>query len=349
MMMGPLIVCPFCPLHCDDIDPSMLMQCRVNCRLANLRMQAITQVSPTAGDASDLDECGHWIKSAKRIVVSGDVIDWETARAVSEFIAATGADTDALGSDESFTETFSREGAFLTTLGELKAREVSLLVIGDPTIDWPRIDEKLSMVTRRVDWSDTAELPRKIAALRRKLRHIDFKVADHDVHQAYDMVRASQYFVVLVAPSAIREKAASPVQSFAFWSTLLGTIRELNRTIRASLLNFDQSLTARSVLASHGTSSNADLPLNEETVCVQLSPFGSQVKHSSQRTIMIGVCDSTRSPIVKWLPAAVPGIHHPGIVMRGDGSVTLPLQAAVPSSTLPTPAEQLRALLSLLA
>jgi hypothetical protein len=346
-MNESLVVCPFCPLHCDDIDPSMLAQRKVSCQLANSRMHKITQLSLATGNLPDLAECREWIKSAKRIVLGGHVIDWETARAVSEFVAATGAETDGLGSDVAYTETFSREGAFLTTLGELSARETSLLVIGDPTMAWPRIDEKLSMITRRLDWSDTADLSRKLAALRRKLRDADFEITDQDVLQAYDLIQTCPYFVVLVAPDAIRDQATSPVQSHVFWSTMLGMLRELNRKVRAALLNFDHSLTVRSVLASSGTSSKAEAPPDEETLCIQIAPFGHEVNHSLQRTIVIGSYDSPPSPHVKWFPATVPGIHHPGIVIRGDGSVTLPLHTVEPSTAYPTPAEYLRALISI--
>jgi hypothetical protein len=341
-MNRPLIVCPFCPLHCDDMDAHALAQGHGGCALADSRMRVITESSLAVAGAADLHECREWIKSAKRVVISGDVIDWDTARAVSDFIAATGAETDGLGCDEAFVETFSREGAFTTTLGELSAREVSLLVIGEPAAAWPRINEKLAAISRRVDWSASEQLPQQLGALRRKLRETSYEICDEAVLDAFNLIHSSQYLVVLVAPSALNNQMGSPVQDTLLWSTLLGMIRELNQTRRAALLNFDRSLTVRSVLASRGTSAIRELPVDEETVSIQLSPYGYSRDNPSRRKIVIGVSEATSSPNVKWLPASVPGIHHPGIVIRGDGSVTLPLDSVLPASTMATPSQQLK-------
>lgn len=342
------VVCPLCPLHCDDIDPSALSLGRTGCHRADSQMNAIVRSACPTVSAQVLEECRQWVAQAKRIVIDGDVIDLETSRAIADFMDATGAELGVIG-DSAYADAFSREGAFTTTLGELTARETSMLVIGDPASHWPRINEKLSSIAHRVDWECSSRLPTQLASLRHKLTPRSpvqaSEESDAAVEAAFELVRQSKYLVVLVAPDAFREAGESPVRADIAWASLLGMIRELNQTTRASLLNFDRSLTVRSVVASRGLASTLNFPRSDESLCIYFSPLGKMPANKKMRTIVIGRCDQPLGSEMRLLPASVAGVHHAGIVMRGDGSVTLPLQAPLSNASFLTPAQQLRSLL----
>lgn len=344
MMSRDPVVCPCCPLHCDDIDPAPLMLGETGCPVADHRVAAVL-----AADAVDNEEAlvtsRQWIRDAKQIVVTGHVIDLETSRAISEFASATGADVEVDGSNPAMLPLFAREGAFLTTLGEVTSRDVSMFVIGDVASHWPRIETRLEHVKTIQRWDDDEALPSRLAALRALVTHrfTSESPVDAAVANAATMIKASAYLVVLVAP--LQERIGrSPV----IWSTILGMVRELNKTTRAAILSFDPSVTQRSVMASRFDPKPYRLPADGDALRIHFSPFGEGGNRSGGKTIMIGMGDKVFHKNERCLAASVPGLHHSGIVIRGDGSVTLPLQRCITNpdqrSELPTPAEQLRLL-----
>lgn len=356
------VVCPLCPLHCDGLDPVELFHGKTVCTLANARVATLRRSSAVAtkqayvterDDESVLAQCRQWIQEAKRIVISGEVIDLETSRAISDFVSLTGAEVGEVGDDRAYGECFSREGAFLTTLGELTAREVSVLTIGEPAQHWPRLNETLSKVTRRVGWPDVAEATAMLAQLRRCLAGSPLPSdSSRMLREAHEMITSSTYLVVIVAP------VERGVNARVFWSSLTGLIRELNVKSRAALMRFDRSLTLRSVLVSRNDWGTQSFSTQEPDLRIHFDPFGDQRLGDASRAIVIG-CGagasktSSAQQIVRrhHLAASVPGLHHPGIVIRGDGSVTLPLQSPFDASdqaraALPSPAQRLRSLLS---
>jgi hypothetical protein len=144
-------------------------------------------------------------------------------------------------------------------------------------------------------------------------------------------------------------------QQRPFWSTLQGLLSELNRRIRASVLRFDNSMTLRSVAAwssdgPHPSAAAIRVPVDLE---IHFSPWpvaDTTSTHVSttiaRRRITIGRAEvqsdagaatAGESCQSIHLPAAMPGIASDGIVIRGDGSVTLPLSRAMESG-LPTAA-----------
>jgi len=343
-MIREPVVCPCCPLHCDDVDPTELMNGKTGCDVADSRIASM-MLGGSANDPANLATCRQWLRDANRVIVTGHVIDLETSRAVSEFAAATGADLHVASSNPAMLAEFAREGAFLTTLGELVSRDVSLLVIGDVASSWPRIETRIEKIRTIQRWRDDDELPAKLATLRGAVsnRFLPQTRISEEVAAVTEIIKASTYFVVLVAPLS-EDSATSPI----IWSTILGMIRELNSVTRAAILSFDQSVTVRSVMASRFDPKPYRLPLDENAIQIHFSPFGETHKRRGGKSIVIGIGDKVFINNQLCLPASVPGLHHSGIVFRGDGSVTLPLQNCLERTdslnSLPTPAEQLRRL-----
>ena len=344
-MSAMTVVCPFCPLHCDDVNPAALRAGETGCRVADSRANWVRRESSSLATSADLETCRRWVEEASQIVISGYVIDLETARAISEFAATTGAVVKVNGTNPTASKLFAREGGFYTTLGELSSRAVSVLVIGDPATHWPRLEERLRHVKAIVRWPDSSALPQRIAALRLHTakRFSDQSTVDDELAAAIQLVIDSTYLVVLIAP--LHETIArSPV----VWSSIFGLVRERNKVSRAAILSFDPSVTVRSVLASRNDPLPFAFPCNESSLCIEFSPFGERSSESTGRKIIIGLAKPSLGSNQRLLPAGVPGMHHAGIVIRGDGSVTLPLQSWQVGShvdNLPaTPAEYLRLL-----
>ena len=340
-MSAMTIVCPFCPLHCDDVNADALSVGQTGCGVADSRVNLVRGASSSLDVSGDLDTCRSWVAEASRIVISGYVIDLETSRAISEFAAKTGAAVDVASTNPTAAKLFAREGGFFTTLGELTSADVSVLVIGDPATHWPRIEERLRHVKAIVRWPDSSALPKRAAALRLHAaeRFLEPSTVDDELAAALQLVSEATYLVVLVAP--LQESISrSPV----VWSSLLGLVRERNKLSRAAILSFDPSITVRSVIAARNDPTPFAIPADETSLRIEFSPFGERVFKSAGRQIIIGLANQPLHANQVLLPAGVPGMHHAGIVIRGDGSVTLPLQASSNETASPTPAGQLRSL-----
>lgn len=341
-MSDMTIVCPFCPLHCDDLTAASLLAGATGCSVADKRAKLIRKVPPMHEASVNHETCRLWVAEASRIVISGYVVDMETSRAISEFAAKTGAAVDVASTNPTASKLVARDGGFFTTLGELTSRKASVLIIGDPATHWPRIEERLRHVKAIVRWPESTSLLAQVAALRLNAakRFSAASQIDDQLAAAIQLVNEAEYLVVLVAP--LQESVShSPI----FWSSLLGLVRERNKVSRAAILSFDPSVTVRSVIAARNDPPPFLFPYDEASLCIEFSPFGERTTPSTGRKIVIGLTQQPLPSNQTCLPAGVPGVHHAGIVIRGDGSVTLPLQSWANQPALLSPASQLRSLL----
>jgi len=153
--------------------------------------------------------------------------------------------------------------------------------------------------------------------------------------------------VFVVAPEAV-----DPADARLFWKTLGGMLGELNRLIRCTLLRFDDSATFRNVAAWTGQTRTPPAMASKSSaydLVVHLVPWGESSAGrpdflaDTSRYIRIGVSSpgsEAPSESVCQLSTSTPGIGRPGIVIRGDGSVTLPL-GGIAKTRLASPAQVL--------
>ncbi len=366
-MTAEPFVCPFCPLHCDDLDLAQVNRGDVSCqRLSGVWGQAVDHdrfASPA--DKEALAIARRWVAEARGILVTGRVVDLETARAVGRFIDATGASCQ-VASAAGYAETFARDGMITTTLGDAAAPHQRVIVIGDPGGDWPRLVERLGRAGQLYRWDRDDQLAERLARVRGSLRgDLNDDADDADVAATVAICRRSTAVVFVVAPKSLARQES---ESRLIWSTLAGLLGDLNRRIRATLLRFDPAMTLRSVLAWSGSgikSSGSGLESDGGGVdrgrrielVIRLQPWPLVAVRDvveaagARRTLWIGSCEQSvdRVSVAATgeeslaIAAATAGISRPGVVIRGDGSVTLPLFAAV-SGALPTVAEMLSAI-----
>jgi len=253
-MTATRFVCPFCPLHCDDLEPSAGVGASSDCPiLSDLGPRSFAHDRDTPPpQSSQLEQARQWVRAARTIAVTGRVIDLETARAVSRFASRTGAGLLPLvAPDDLYPEAFARDGGIGTTLGEASSPHQTVIVIGDPDPHWPRLRQRLTGAGKTYFWQGSDQIVARLARLRGELAHPKGQstaasdgLDDADVATTHELIRDSKAVVFLIVPAAVAAE-----EQRLLWSTAGGLIADLNRRIRAMLLRFDASLTLRSVVA----------------------------------------------------------------------------------------------------
>lgn len=358
-------VCPFCPLHCDDLDPeAMSAECSL---LANRLGEAIDHDSGSSGtDETAMKTARQWVAGAESVVVTGSAVDLETARAVCRFLQLTGAVWADFGHDgAAYREAFSRDGMILTTLGDAAAAHQRVILIGDPADSWPRLIQRLAGVAEVYRWQRTDRLADRLAEVRMRLRggspnrsahdpaahdpaaHDPAAGVDADLAHTVNTCQTATSVVFVVAPQAVE-----PADARLFWKTLGGMLGELNQQIRCTLLRFDDSATLRNVAAWTGQTRTPPATASTSSaydLVVHLVPWGESSASPpdflapTSRYIRIGVSSpdsQSSSDAACQLDTSTPGIGRPGVVIRGDGSVTLPL-GGIAKTRLASPAQVL--------
>lgn len=342
-------VCPFCPLHCDDLGTKELAE---QCDLFASRFATARQdIANEESHKSLLATAVRWVAQANTIAVTGTIVDLETARAVCDFVEKFNANLFVGGgSSDGFAEAIARDGIFSITLGDAASPHQHVVMIGDPSARLPRLRGRLSKARSIYSWQSMDNLVERLASLRLMLKRPDACQLsdDQDLVHTFDVCQKQSTVVF-----AVNVNDSLGGQQRPFWSTLQGLLIELNRRIRASVLRFDDSMTLRSVAAwtsdgPHRSVSAVKVPADLE---IHFAPWhlaaetlASQAAPCPRRRITIGQPDPQASQIGSrvdelpesiHLPAAMPGIAADGIVIRGDGSVTLPLNRVI-DTKLPT-------------
>jgi hypothetical protein len=353
-------VCPFCPLHCDDLDIKGLAQ---HCAMFASRFSVARQdVANEPSDESLLATAVRWVAEAVTISVTGIIVDLETSRAVCDFVEKSGATLRVgAGPSDGFAEAIARDGMFSITLGDAASPHQHVVMIGDASKRLPRLGGRLSRAGSIYAWQSTENLVERLARLRLTLKRPDACTLadDQDLLHTLDICQKQSAVVFVISASELIGG-----QQRSFWSTLQGLLSDLNRRIRASVLRFDDSMTLRSVTAwtsdgPHRSAAAIDVPVDLEILFAPWHPaaetLASQAAPLPRRRITIGHPDPQASPIGLagndspesiHLSAAIPGITTDGIVIRGDGSVTLPLNRVF-DTHLPTASATLSRLLGL--
>jgi len=375
-MSGRQFVCPFCPLHCDDLDVDSLT---ADCSRLARQMAAVPHTATDANkspllQAESIRTARQWVTDASTIGVAGHAVDLETARAVCQFVDQTGAILNIGGvHSDGYSEAFARDGMIATTLGDATSSYQQIVMLGDPSEVWPRLRTRLAGAGSIYSWQHTDDLLDRMAQLRWALKSPSLHrcLSDPDLTATIRICQQGPAVVFVVVPGAVTQAQSRP-----FWSTMTGLLLDLNRRIRATLLRFDDAMTLRSVAAWTSDGPRPvdvfrqhpldleirlhpwdDLGRRDDVTHAKTSARPALIQPAPRRRIIIGSHASVRdspasqpwsavdqlTPETLHLDAAIPGISRAGIVIRGDGSVSLPL-GEICKSTLFSFAETLRQL-----
>ncbi len=310
------IVCPCCPLHCDDLTGAELSSSSEHCSLAFKRLQtSLVNGSRSFTPEEELERlkrCAEAVRTSARTIITGRVLDLATSRAIVKFSELVGAEIRVEGPYRTAQAVMKRDGSYTCTLGELTRPKTSLLVIGDVELAWPRVLRHLKDVQAVAHLDDSPELLDQLTTLRWSAESRSTPATQESpsppmLRQALELVKQASYLVVLVAP--LQEDS---VRGPLIWSSILGLVQNLNRSRRAAILTFDESYTLRSTMASRQEKVTQSISTVEPTLQIQLSPFGESYNIQSPSILYIGRA-AVDAPNHLLLPATTPGIDSSGL------------------------------------
>ena len=350
------IVCPFCPLHCDDVQvlPSAGQPIRIRAQCGACQGPFDAALCPAPARIQDrsvtFDAVTQYftdLYARNRSVVGGcpaliaTTTDLQSARQLSQLhrqglIRLHIETTPTLAA---FRMTIRRDGVVAVTLSDIRRHADLICTIGDVDRWTPRLMQRLAVcdgiddpTTRRI------ALPEGISA--DQAARLSRLLIDEDAPGGSDndslvirlarSIHSASYVAMIFAPDAFRESEA-----IAAAAMLNRLIMQLNGRRRAVLLQLDPAATLRSVFAWQTNES-----INEcstEAVGNLSVRIGNAFDEQNALPVdvQIGGLDPGQDHAAVYVPAATVGIHRRGVVVRGDGSVTLPLDQIEQTDRLP--------------
>ena len=314
------IVCPLCPLHCDDVcvNDQEQLGCGGNCWI----LDGFPSLKSLPTDRGDLVTRGDTDKPL-RVITTG--VELSLARQLSNW-QQSGRVEITIESDESIEallQVTSRDGSVSATLADVATHADLVWMIGEVEQTWPRLAEKLRLqsdsevsdskviVQRVTQWSadDVTELA---SAIERGDAH----------HEFATQWSSAGYAAILIGPQAFVAGEAD------LSATMLARlVRRRNAEARCVLLTLDAGVTLRSVCLWNTNESPSGTWGRDDRTRFDIrigSPWNAD---SPAANLQIGGRDPGLELASAYRACSIAGLHHRGMVIRGDGSVSLPLEA----------------------
>ncbi|MDV6034016.1 MAG: hypothetical protein F9B45_28775 [Phycisphaera sp. RhM] len=363
------IVCPFCPLCCDDVRVDAASgETDVPCDLARLELAAAVQTLPArigseSIDSIDWNSFGESLSLHPTPVVEFNGATIAEAKVLETLIAEGRiqlrmADTAC---SRALDQTIARDGLLGTTLGDAVRRAEYFWGIGNLDRHTPRLKQRLNLSGAAMEYTPTVtigllsrlhELLGGLAggATLDPAAAVDPRGAEPD--RLHEHFRNSRSTVVVVGEAPFesgQEVIAGEllVRWIARWNETSLPItgeQEGDDSIvsRVTLMRLTADQNLRTVIRWRNNQvSPSDLSSPPVATIRVGSPVGDV---AAPVRLQIGGVDPGQSLAHAYLPAAVPGVHHADTTIRGDGSVTLPL-AGWTDSTYPRRVEVLQRVL----
>ncbi|SMP39840.1 hypothetical protein SAMN06265222_101368 [Neorhodopirellula lusitana] len=297
------IVCPLCPLACDDVIVNSSGQLMVDgCEIASQ-----FTMSSDRGDTDSV--LASLPKRPWQVVTTG--ADLVTARSLLDLQASSQIDL-AIESDpsvEAMLQSASRDGMIAATLAEVATRSDLIWLIGNAEQAYPRIAQKLRL--------NSAASPHVI-----RQQSISAEQLAAIASNPQELWQDSSYASLLIGPGAFLtgEEAIS--------STMVSRLTRLrNETARATTLTMDAAATLRSV--SLWTRNH--IPGDSQDISVDVR-LGTPIStHAAPAKIQIGGHDPGPDQADAYIASSIAGLHKQSMIIRGDGSISLALSTPIAS------------------
>jgi hypothetical protein len=321
------IVCPFCPLHCDDVNLNSLADCEILKRhgailedgnrsgsIARIREQSVTLAEALAAARQQIRD-----SESVKLLVSSATMGQAKAMIETGFPIVDGG-TATMNAVQS---AMARSGVITATLAEAKQHADAIVLIGNVESSVPRLMEKLGTSAElfRVESPDAAS----IADLSMAIRHGQ-KFAD----------KAYVAFLLGNESFNVNEAEVSVELLIELVVGMNAVKRKFNK--RAVFISLDPLASLRSMsFLTNGKrliSAHQDAQKRSDSDTLMIS-VGGPSQPNAAIGIQIGGIDHGPEFANVFLPASQAGIHHMDAVIRGDGTVTLPL-SKVRKSVMPT-------------
>ncbi|MEX0824905.1 MAG: hypothetical protein WD119_02000 [Pirellulaceae bacterium] len=151
-------ICPFCPLHCEDVKIERQAEgarmIAPECSLAQAAIKRLDldrkepRPSRIKGEIVDrhaaIQYVAERLNDASEIALRGSLTGLGTARSVLGFAERVGAaiDHDAFETQNALRRTVARDGVFSATLGDVRRYADLVVLIGRPEKDFPRLVDR---------------------------------------------------------------------------------------------------------------------------------------------------------------------------------------------------------------
>lgn len=226
---------------------------------------------------------------------------------------------DRYDSQIAMTEATSRDGIISATLGEVATRADVVWMLGDFS--------SLARIRTRLGTRSNVLASEGLSAD----EALDLSVAQSD-HPIASLVSSAEYLAIVLGPGAfVGPKSTSALA--AEW--LSAWVRKLNgdasSSRRAVLLPFSAqaSMDAVSLWTTNALPSSARRLLPDHPQNSRWIRWGTPISESSDRaTIQIGGVDPGAAVADAYVATQLSGVDRADAVVRGDSSVTLPLDPA---------------------
>ncbi|MEO1614519.1 MAG: hypothetical protein AAFV88_01635 [Planctomycetota bacterium] len=319
-------ICPFCIGHCDGLVVDATGRISTDCRsaettLVNIESSNRTRIGDRHSDEIPWESIRSRLETQEAVppIVEFGSVSIQQAKLVCDWLEQ-GKLRVALAEDDSIValgRTIARDGGCLVTLADAARFSDQMVFIGDVA--------SASGVKRqlRVDDDQSIELD-TISADQLSRWHAALATGEFGSDgETLRQTLTSSYVTWVVLPGAF------PVGDETVASELLvGLCERLQRVTdddsrlrRSVLLYFDDHTTLRTV---YRWRSNQSLPVARGPGLVRVGCF-----HPPRDRVLlqIGGVDPGEDLAECFIPARMLGLETAGTVIRGDGSVTLPLSA----------------------
>lgn len=332
--MPETIVCPYCPLHCDDIIANGDGSFATDCELAGEAFRRAGQLaSARLGDEAietvDFAALADHLGLSRRPVVEVGWVSIEQAKRLYEL--KTRIALKLRSGHHTHSQTLERDGFDSATIADMTKHADVILAVGnfDAT---PRLLDRLT--------SSQAEL-HAIASLN-ATEIASLRAGESD--SLPESILSSRYLAIVIGESAFETdcEVACAESLHRFVRHRNGqAIDDEGNCRRAVLVRFDPYQNLQSVFRWRGNE-----PVQESLLPGVSQRWNTEIRIGDSGAaplpvkLQIGGLDPGLEFAQAYLPAASVGVHHRGTTIRGDGSVCLPLSESI-SNGLEDPIELL--------
>lgn len=356
------IVCPFCSLHCDDVITTVAetdsedfgIKTLHRCSLAEQGLQsALNPPPPRIGD--NRFEASRWDSLVPQVAQQLESLDAPPLVSLRSATIELGKQLDDLmqqgrlrlsipqsPSEQAWDQAVGRETSLTATLGDALVHADLVYSLGDLADSLPRLATRFTDHQLTVHSLPTLTLP-VMTRLNQALHQPGGKtVAEETVEPLLQQMQTASYTVFLVGPNAFESASATVLaEQFCRWVAAMNRPAKSDAQLlqRAVCLRFDPLQSIRNVFRWRR---NDITGLAPKTGPVSIRLGNCPSADTEQRAlIQIGGDDPGRLAAEIFLPAEQAGIQRSGTVIRGDGTVTLPLVSATATRNLPSTSEWL--------
>ena len=343
------IVCPFCPLHCDDVRIEAGQLVDSKCKKLNQDFEAAFDSSKAARVDAVVVDIAKAEQVALDLITSAsatEVLVRQASLRLARKLASLGSkhsvQVEASATLLAYQDTVRRTGVISATLADVRQHADLIIVLGNMDQAIPRFSERVIksgievIELKRPTADEMADLAYALANPNSQSN----SQSNSTVQAVVDSIVDAKFVAFILSPDAFDASQAGPSIE-----TLVGVVLRLNRITdiapqRAVLVAMNPLATLASVNAWTHNNILQTCQEDERSAGKLSIRLETANQEAGLCDIQIGGHDGGANSSRVFLPASTAGIHHCDAIVRGDGTVTLKLDQ-IATSDLPSMPEWL--------